>query len=109
MGNTSTAQISASLVLEACDRYLAARQAYVDERTEVLVQKEMSRTFFAAKTREKALERLEEAIRDIKWVGGYWPACVRQIKTLAITSLKQGDGYVKLTTDDANLLEGYWK
>lgn len=110
MTTTSTAQVQAQLVLEACDRYLEARREFVEGKIEQLVRKEMYKRWNPATTREEALRRLKTEIEDIKFTGGYWPALVKSLRSLALLATKQaGIGYMTLTRNDADLLKGYWE
>lgn len=89
----------------ACQNYLDYRKCCIDHEVDELVSKEMNRRFFRAKTREAALKRLDEAISDLHWVGGYWEAVVKDLMKLAELSV---DGFVRLTADDAALVQRHW-
>ena len=118
MSNTSTAQVSALLVLEACDRYLEARQKRVEARIEAYVTRELAKPqgFFKRllgvpkETREDILAQAKSIVAGYNWEGGYWVAKVESLRTLATVALQQvGFAYLTLTVDDADLLEGYWE
>lgn len=102
----STAYVQACDVIQACDSYRKARKARQEGRIDSWVEKEMSKRFFAAKTREEALKRLSESIKCIHWEGGYWADKVEALRTLALVC---HGGVVMLTTDDAALLQSYWQ
>lgn len=84
--NKSTAYVKACNVILACDAYRKARKARQERRIEGWVQKEMSKCFFPAKTREKALERLSEKVYWFGMEGSYWADQVEALRTLALVS-----------------------
>ena len=65
----------------------------------------MSKWLFAAKTEDEARARLSEHIELLNWTGGYWASQVEDLKLVASMS---ADGKVRLTADDAGILEGHW-
>lgn len=106
MSKSSYAVVSASKVRVACQEWLRDRQARIDREIEELVQGEMSRRFFAAKTREAALKRCADSIDMVKWTGGYWASRVEDI--LILSKISKDDS-VRLNADDASILEDYLK
>ena len=101
----SYAVVDAAVVRAACDAYLKSRENRINEKIEALIQGEMQRMFFKAKTREQALARLDESIRELKWTGSYWSGRVEDLRALTFLS---ADGMIRLNSDDASLLSEYW-
>lgn len=104
MANASYTDVCAATVLAACKAYLKQRQEEIDKKVEKLVQCEMNRRFFPAKTREDALARRAESIDWIHITGSYWAGKVSDLKDLARLS---ATGTVRLSADDASIILKY--
>ena len=102
--SNSFAVVSAQKVQIACEKYLAARIKRIERDSEALIEAELNRRFFKAKTREDALSRCAESIDMLKWTGGYWARRVEDMLKLATLS---SDGFVNLNADDASILGDY--
>lgn len=98
--------ISAERVKIACERYLAENDAQIAARRERMIEQQMRRRFFRAKTRDEAITRLDCRNSNDEWhmaghQGGYWALMVRDLLLLAIES---EDGRVYVSSDSANLI-----
>jgi formyltetrahydrofolate hydrolase len=91
--------VDSSRVVDACNRWLEQRQRRIDTDMETAIQKQMTKRFFRAKTREQATQRLEEFYRQLRWNGSYWEGRVISLKHQA-----QAAPTIMLSTDDHSLI-----
>lgn len=105
MSKCSFAQISADKVLKACDAYLEARETRITTSIKELIDAEMNRRFFPAKTEEIAYSRLKEDILYIRIGGAFWARAITELRELAAIS----DGPVYVSAEDVYTLREYWE
>jgi hypothetical protein len=111
VNETSYTKVSAEEVVAAAEGLLQRRAARIERERNELINQEMSRRFFPAKTREQAVERLKardgvvfSPWRDIEIHGGLWANRAESLRRLALASV---DGVVFLCADDADLIHNH--
>lgn len=105
MSGCSFSQISADKVLKVCDAYLESRETRISAETKVLINAEMNKRIFPAKTEEEARKRCSEDILYVRISGAHWASKIKALRQLAAIS----DGPVYVSAEDAYTLREYWE
>ena len=103
--------LNAQKVLDACNLYLNRRSERIHQKREEMIEKTMN-GFFGAKTREKAIERLDNEDPFSPWhrvaIKGMASAeLVEELKSLAVVAV-DNDTPVNLDSKTAHILEDYF-
>lgn len=111
--------LPATVVRDACQAYLARREAAIAREREPLIQAAMQPlrvgpfTLRKARTREEAIAALDKgsAIASewhlAKWRGGYWAAEAKHLLKMAETAIEIANGddaTVTLSAEDVELI-----
>jgi hypothetical protein len=112
MSNQTFREVPAAIVLQACDRYIEARNRRIEAKRERLIAAAMKPKFWglcSPLTREAAINSLEDGGWDSPWnminhTGGYRVNRVKEIRSLCMLP---GKPYIKLSSEDAAILVDY--
>lgn len=106
--NIMTAELHAWKVLDACDRYLAARKKRVDKARAELINQYMRPYFFGIflRTDEQALAAAQ---KDDEWDyiscrGAWYSNRVEELKVLCEKAKLNGDTHKAMVTVDAEIV-----